>query len=189
MSTSFKIVNILRPILMIVFATLCKQFCKNDINVQHKVSTTKKKYTCRSLISNKKDICLTWRREPSPSALWRNFLPHRKLCWHSPVNKQIQFHILFIVRNKIIWICIVVIVSLNHLLIEHSTNDKGSQVSDLLLLLVHPLANSHRFSVEKFGRAEPIVEEINHCPDQVDVDDYEGNVLKIKGEIYEHSQS
>ena len=100
MSTSFKIVNILRPILMIVFATLCKQFCKNDINVQHKVSTTKK-YTCRSLISNKKNICLTWRREPSPSALWRNFLPHRKLCWHSPVNKQIQFHILFIVRLKL----------------------------------------------------------------------------------------
>ena len=96
---------------------------------------------------------------------------------------------LIIVRLKLIWICIVV-VNLNHLLIEHSTNDKGSQVSDLLLLLVHPLANSHRFSVEKFGRAEPIVEEINHCPDQVDVDDYEeGNVLKIKGEIYEHSQS
>ena len=43
---------------MIVFATLCKQFCKNDINVQHKVSTTKK-YTCRSLISNKKGVSLT----------------------------------------------------------------------------------------------------------------------------------
>ena len=83
-------------------------------------------------------------------------------------EQTIQFHILFIVRLKLIWICIVV--NLNHLLIEHSTNDKGSQVSDLLLL-VHNLANSHCFSVEKFRRAEPVVEEINHCPDQVDVDD------------------
>ena len=104
------------------------------------------------------------------------------------MNKQIQFHILFLVRLKVICI-VVIVVNLNHLLIEHTTNDKGSQVSDLLLLLVHLLANNHCFSVEKFRRAEPIVEEINHCPDQVDVDDYEGNVLKIKGEIYEHSQS
>ena len=99
-SMSFKIVSILWPILMIVYATPCKQLRNNDKNVQHDVSLTKK-YTCSSLISNEKDICLTWRREPSPWAPWRNFPAHRKLCWHSPMNKQIQFHILFIVRLKL----------------------------------------------------------------------------------------